>query len=135
FLLRALEAVEDRGSRIEDRGSRIEEYRVRPDGSAVRGERTELDGEGKPVVDPRSSILDPRSSVWGWWLAALLCVAGGFLTKWTAPAFFYATAVPLLWRRGQLRLLLGRQHVVSAGLAAGLCLAWVVAAASLGGWD
>jgi 4-amino-4-deoxy-L-arabinose transferase-like glycosyltransferase len=135
FLLRALEAVEDRGSRIEDRGSRIESYRVRADGSAVMGDRTELDGEGKPVLDPRSSILDPRSSNWGWWLAALLCVAGGFLTKWTAPAFFYATAVPLLWRRGQLRLLVGRQHLVSAGLAAGLCLAWVAAAASIGGWE
>src|SRR5262249_47654644 len=30
----------------------------------------------------------------GWWVAALLCVAGGFLTKWTAPAFFYGTALP-----------------------------------------
>src|SRR5579885_2161226 len=28
-----------------------------------------------------------------WWLAALLCVAGGVLTKWTAPAFFYLTVV------------------------------------------
>src|SRR5262249_7473269 len=34
-----------------------------------------------------------------WWLAALLCVAGGFLTKWTTPAFFYAAVVPLLWWR------------------------------------
>lgn len=70
-----------------------------------------------------------------WWLAALACVAGGVLTKWTAPAFFYATAVPLLWWRGQLRLLLGRRHLVSAALAAGICLAWVVAAGTLGGWD
>ena len=31
-----------------------------------------------------------------WWLLALLCVAGGVLTKWTAPVFFYATALALL---------------------------------------
>ena len=43
----------------------------------------------------------------GWWLAALLCVAGGVLTKWTAPAFFYGTLIPLLWWRGRLRLLFG----------------------------
>jgi hypothetical protein len=74
-------------------------------------------------------------SGFGWWLAALLCVAGGFLTKWTAPAFFYATAIPLLWRRGQLRLLLRRPHLVSAAVAGGVVLAWVVAAGTLGGWD
>src|SRR4051812_34533735 len=32
---------------------------------------------------------DPPARPWRWWPAALLCVAGGFLTKWTAPAFFY----------------------------------------------
>ena len=26
------------------------------------------------------------------------------LTKWTAPAFFYLTAVPFLWLRGRLRV-------------------------------
>jgi hypothetical protein len=57
------------------------------------------------------------------------------LTKWTAPAFFYATALPLLWWRGRLRLLLGRRHLLSTGVALGVCLAWVLAAGSLGGWD
>jgi Dolichyl-phosphate-mannose-protein mannosyltransferase len=46
----------------------------------------------------------PPRVLWRWWLAAMLCMAGGLLTKWTAPAFFYATAITLLWRRGQLRL-------------------------------
>jgi 4-amino-4-deoxy-L-arabinose transferase-like glycosyltransferase len=70
-----------------------------------------------------------------WWLASFLCVAGGFLTKWTAPAFFYLTVVPLLWWRGRLRLLLGRRHLTSAALAAGICLAWALAAVALTGWD
>jgi 4-amino-4-deoxy-L-arabinose transferase-like glycosyltransferase len=70
-----------------------------------------------------------------WWLASLLCVAGGFLTKWTAPAFFYGTVVPLLWWRGRLRLLWGRHHLVSAALGAAVCLAWVAAAVAQVGWD
>ncbi len=72
---------------------------------------------------------------WGWWLAALLCVGGGVLTKWTAPAFFYLTAVPLLWWRGQLRLLLGRHHVVGAAVGAAVCFTWAGAAIYLAGWD
>src|SRR5262245_23033618 len=39
----------------------------------------------------------------GWTLAAFACLAGGVLTKWTAPAFFYLTIVPWLWWRGELR--------------------------------
>jgi 4-amino-4-deoxy-L-arabinose transferase-like glycosyltransferase len=70
-----------------------------------------------------------------WWLAALLCVAGGFLTKWTAPAFFYGTAVPLLWWRGRLRLLWGRHHLLGAALAATICLGWTGLAVALTGWD
>ena len=61
---------------------------------------------------------------WRWWFPALLCVSGGLLTKWTAPVFFYATAVPLLWWRGQLRLLFGRKHLVSAAAAGLVCLGW-----------
>ena len=55
----------------------------------------------------------PRA-LWLWWSAALLCVAGGVLTKWTAPVFFYGTIIPLLWWRDRLRLLLGRHHLISA---------------------
>src|SRR4051794_7301299 len=70
-----------------------------------------------------------------WWALALLCVAGGTLTKWTAPAFFYLTVVPLLWWRGRLRLLMGRGHLLGVLLAAGLCAAWVAAVAQRVGWD
>jgi hypothetical protein len=65
----------------------------------------------------------------------LLCVAGGVLTKWTAPAFFYLTVIPLLWWRGKLHYLWGRQHFVSAALAGGLCLAWAVTAILMSGAD
>jgi hypothetical protein len=43
--------------------------------------------------------------------------------------------VPLLWWRGQLRLLFGWRHVVAAGMGAGICLAWIGAAVALAGWD
>jgi 4-amino-4-deoxy-L-arabinose transferase-like glycosyltransferase len=90
----------------------------------------------RPVGLAEPSVCSSgQGAVWRWWLAALLCVAGGLLTKWTAPAFFYGTAVPLLWWRGRLRLLWGRHHLVSAALAAGVCLAWVGAAVALAGWD
>lgn len=72
---------------------------------------------------------------WLWWQLALLCVAGGLLTKWTAPAFFYLTIVPLLWRRGRLRLLLQPAHWLSVLAAALPCLAWAVAAAAQTGWE
>ncbi len=43
---------------------------------------------------------------------SLLCVVAGTLTKWTAPAFFYLTVIPLLaWRR-QLSLLIGWRHLL-----------------------
>ena len=72
---------------------------------------------------------------WRWWLPALLCVAGGVLTKWTAPVFFYGTAIPLLWWRGRLRFLVGRHHLVSALLAAAICLGWAALAVGQTGWD
>jgi 4-amino-4-deoxy-L-arabinose transferase-like glycosyltransferase len=75
------------------------------------------------------------SASFAWWLAAQLCVAGGFLTKWTAPEFFYGTAIPFLWWRGELRRLWSWQHLASLGLAAAVCLAWVGAAVHLEGWE
>ncbi len=71
---------------------------------------------------------------WAWWQPALLCVAGGLMTKWTAPAFFYFTVVPLLWWRGQLRLLLRPAHALSVLVAALPCLAWAAAVAAQTGW-
>jgi 4-amino-4-deoxy-L-arabinose transferase-like glycosyltransferase len=68
-------------------------------------------------------------------LAALLCVAGGLLTKWTAPAFFYGTVVPLLWRRRRLRWLWGRQHLLAVSLAGGVCIVWFGLTVALTGWE
>lgn len=75
------------------------------------------------------------SSSLRWWLLALLCVAGGILTKWTAAVFFYGTAIPFLIARRQLRLLWSWQHLVSAAVAACLCLAWAAAAIQQVGWE
>jgi 4-amino-4-deoxy-L-arabinose transferase-like glycosyltransferase len=83
----------------------------------------------------RQNCSSSRDPAWGWWLAALGCVAGGVLTKWTAPVFFYGTVLPLLWWRGQLRLLWGRRHLLSVALAGGICLAWAAAAVWLAGGD
>lgn len=77
---------------------------------------------------------EPGARTWPWWLAALGCVAGGVLTKWTAPVFFYGTAVPLLWRRGRLALLISRRHLGGAALGATLCIGWALAAAGSVGW-
>jgi 4-amino-4-deoxy-L-arabinose transferase-like glycosyltransferase len=112
FFLRVLEAEEDR------------ETRRQGDRETSRGSTSCL-----PVS------LSPCLPVWPWWLASLLCVAGGVLTKWTAPAFFYLTVIPLLWWRGRLRLLWGRNHLVAAALGAGLCLAWAALAVRQAGWD
>ncbi len=76
----------------------------------------------------------PFGREWGWWQLALLCVAGGLLTKWTAPAFFYLTVVPLLWKRGRLHILLRPAHCLSVFIAALLCLAWAAAVAMRTGW-
>jgi 4-amino-4-deoxy-L-arabinose transferase-like glycosyltransferase len=72
---------------------------------------------------------------WLWWQLALLCVAGGLMTKWTAPAFFYLAVAPLLWRRGQLRLLWQPAHLLSVVVAALPCLAWAAAVAARTGWE
>jgi 4-amino-4-deoxy-L-arabinose transferase-like glycosyltransferase len=78
---------------------------------------------------------ETHGACWRWWLAALFCVAGGFLTKWTAPAFFYGTLLPLLWWRGRLGLLLRRHHLCGAALALGVCLAWIGAVVATVGWE
>jgi 4-amino-4-deoxy-L-arabinose transferase-like glycosyltransferase len=76
----------------------------------------------------------PRSPV-PFWVGSLLCVAAGTLTKWTAPAFFYLTAVPLLaWRR-QVRLLFGRGHLIAVGVAALVCAGWALAVVQRVGWE
>lgn len=69
------------------------------------------------------------------WLVALACVAGGVLTKWTAPVFFYASVLPLLWWRGQLRLLWCWRHLLGVALAAGICLTWAGLVVMQVGWQ
>jgi 4-amino-4-deoxy-L-arabinose transferase-like glycosyltransferase len=68
---------------------------------------------------------DVHELAWGWWLAALGCVAGGFLTKWTAPQFFYFMAVPYLALQGRLRLLRSAPHLVALGLACAVAAVWI----------
>jgi 4-amino-4-deoxy-L-arabinose transferase-like glycosyltransferase len=71
----------------------------------------------------------------GFLVLSLLCVAGGTLTKWTAPAFFYLTVVPLLAWRGELRILFGWRHLLAVGVAIGVCLLWATAVAQQVGWE
>lgn len=76
----------------------------------------------------------PRAA-FGWWVAALLCVAGGFLTKWTAPAFFYLAVGPFLVWRGRLRWLVAADHLIAATIALGLCATWAFLASAEVGWQ
>jgi 4-amino-4-deoxy-L-arabinose transferase-like glycosyltransferase len=123
--LRALEIAEAPVSTSE---ATLLSARVATNGTVVSIQRLE-----PPHPNPSPPSTGARGP-WTWWLAALLCVAGGVLTKWTAPAFFYGTVVPLLWWRGRLRLLFGRHHIVSALVGAGVCFAWIGAAIALAGW-
>ena len=89
-------------------------------------------------LDRAVCAADQEESFWrqqAWWLAALLCVTGGVLTKWTAPAFFYLTALPFLWCRGRLRLLLSRPHLLAIGLMGLCCSLWIAAVMSRTGWE
>ena len=78
------------------------------------------------VLFHRALESEGRASA-GYWVAALLCVAGGTLTKWTAPAFFYLTAVPLLAWRGQLARLFGWRHLLAVSIAGAACALWAAA--------
>ncbi len=71
----------------------------------------------------------------GFWIASLLCVAAGTLTKWTAPAFFYLTAIPLLAWRKRLGLFLGRGHLLAVSIAALVCAGWTLAVVQQVGWE
>jgi len=82
-----------------------------------------------------SSLTSSRSRRLLWWSLALFCVAGGVLTKWTAPAFFYATAVPFLIWRKRVGLLFSWRHLVPAVAGACLCLAWVGLVIQQVGWE
>jgi Dolichyl-phosphate-mannose-protein mannosyltransferase len=95
------------------------------------------------AVEVEESLLFPSPRLcggragWGaasWWVSSLLCVTAGFLTKWTAPAFFYLAAVPfLIWRR-RLSLLWSWRHLLAGSVALGLCALWVAAVIQQAGW-
>ena len=69
-----------------------------------------------------------------WWLVAWLALAGGVLTKWTAPAFFGLTAVSLLAVRRRLRLLVGWRCLVGAVAMLAVVAGWAAAVAAEVGW-
>jgi 4-amino-4-deoxy-L-arabinose transferase-like glycosyltransferase len=77
------------------------------------------------AVEISENSEKPHWSVWGWWIGALLCVSGGVLTKWTAPLFFYGTAIPYLWWRGRLRLLFAGPHLLGVVVGATIVLDWI----------
>jgi 4-amino-4-deoxy-L-arabinose transferase-like glycosyltransferase len=118
--LRALEEAEESG--------RLESV-------TVLGFRVASDGEVLQHSKSQHQVGGNRRAECLWWLAALLCVAGGVLTKWTAPAFFYGTVVPLLFWRRRLRLLIEWPHLISALVGAGICLGWIATAVALAGWE
>ena len=76
-------------------------------------------GYGLPGAVP-PVIETSRTPSAGFLVLSLLCVAGGTLTKWTAPAFLYLTVIPLLIWRGELRLLFGWRHLLAVGVAMGV---------------
>lgn len=79
--------------------------------------------------------VEGKSRSIGWWIAAMLCTTAGFLTKWTAPAFFYLTAVPyLIWNR-RLSLFLSWGHLIGVGISILLVGGWVVAVSASVGWE
>ncbi|MBX9678334.1 MAG: glycosyltransferase family 39 protein [Gemmataceae bacterium] len=71
----------------------------------------------------------------GWWMAALECVAAANLTKWTGFVFFYGTAIPYLAIRGRWRELFRWPHLVAAVIAASACLGWLWLAVHREGWE
>lgn len=67
-------------------------------------------------------------------IVSYLCLAAGTLTKWTAPAFFFLTIVPLLaWRR-QFGFLFTWRHLFAAGITVSLLGAWALSVANAVGW-
>ena len=94
-----------------------------------RAERREPPGKSE---SPGGSRRSARLSLL---ILSLLCLAAGTLTKWTAPAFFYMTAIPLLVWRGQLRILFGWRHLLAVGIAVALFATWAFAVSQQVGWE
>jgi 4-amino-4-deoxy-L-arabinose transferase-like glycosyltransferase len=134
---------------VERPGVKSQESGVSSPWSVVSSKETDNGDLRAPTIAPPESATNNRKRVprhatdygllttdsFAWWLAACLCMAGGVLTKWTAPQFFYGTAISYLWWTGRLRLLWRWPHLVSALIAASLVIAWIVAASLRAGWD
>lgn len=71
----------------------------------------------------------------GWWIAALVCVAGGVLTKWMGFLFFYIMVIPMLaWHR-QLWRLFHWHHLLAALIGVALVWCWLGAVVMELGWS
>ncbi len=88
------------------------------------------------AVETEHDLSAPR---WGWWLLAMACVTGGFLTKWTAPQFFYCTAFPYLFLKNRLNEFWRGPHLLGLGVGVALAGAWIGVSLLLEGpevfWD
>ncbi|WP_020468369.1 ArnT family glycosyltransferase [Zavarzinella formosa] len=78
---------------------------------------------------------EQRRPSFGWWVAALFCVAGGLLTKWTAPAFFYLTVIPFLVIQRRWNVLFSWRHLTAALIATVLVAGWAFLATQEIGWQ
>jgi 4-amino-4-deoxy-L-arabinose transferase-like glycosyltransferase len=95
-----------------------------------RSETAVLDAERRKV----RSHAERGNEAIGWWIAALLAVTAGFLTKWTAPAFFYGALVPLLMWRRRVCLLWSWPHLLGVAISITLVAAWACAVAAQTSW-
>ncbi len=78
---------------------------------------------------------DRKRAALGWWFLSLTCVAGGLLTKWTAPAFYYLTVLTFVAVQGRWKMLFGWRHLTAGLFCAGLAAGWAVLAANEVGWE
>jgi 4-amino-4-deoxy-L-arabinose transferase-like glycosyltransferase len=76
-----------------------------------------------------------RGPCWAWWTVALLAVALGVLTKWTAWLYFYAALVPFACWRGQGRQLFRPPHLIAVLLGVILVSLWVAGVCRVIGWE
>jgi 4-amino-4-deoxy-L-arabinose transferase-like glycosyltransferase len=120
FFLRALESAEEGKANIQHSTSNVQHPTAETRSGAA--------------LDVGCWMLNVGGSSYRWWLLAMLAVTIGFLTKWTAPAFFYLTVIPLLIWRKQLRLLWSAPHLAGVALAATIVAAWACAVAAQTGW-
>jgi 4-amino-4-deoxy-L-arabinose transferase-like glycosyltransferase len=127
FFLRALESAEEGNANIQHPSSNVQ----RPTSNV---QRPMQNVHRSSSLDVGRWMLDVGRSSYCWWLLAMLAVTMGFLTKWTAPAFFYLTVIPLLIWRKQLRLLWSVPHLVGVALAGTIVAAWACAVAAQTGW-